>query len=125
MKHNAGVSSSRRKNRKPHFTAPSSVHCVLMSAPLSSDLKTKYNVCSMPVRKDDEAQVVRAYEQSHSEVSRNNGALTLTRSNDRTQITGRTTFVESASSFWTRFASVCKCYAFASTWYCEIHDLIL
>jgi len=30
-----------------------------MSAPLSSDLRTKYNVRSMPVRKDDEVQVVR------------------------------------------------------------------
>ncbi|CAI9758486.1 unnamed protein product [Fraxinus pennsylvanica] len=59
MKYNTRVSSSRRKNRKAHFTAPSSVRRVLMSAPLSSDLRTKYNVRSMPVRKDDEVQVVR------------------------------------------------------------------
>lgn len=59
MKYNPRVTSSRRKNRKAHFTAPSSVRRVLMSAPLSRDLRTKYNVRSMPVRKDDEVQVVR------------------------------------------------------------------
>ncbi|KAF6139066.1 hypothetical protein GIB67_010792 [Kingdonia uniflora] len=59
MKYNARVSSSRRKNRKAHFTAPSSVRRILMSAPLSSDLRSKYNVRSIPVRKDDEVQVVR------------------------------------------------------------------
>ncbi|KAI3451925.1 hypothetical protein Pfo_008590 [Paulownia fortunei] len=59
MKYNPRVSSSRRKNRKAHFTAPSSVRRVLMSAPLSGDLRSKYNVRSMPVRKDDEVQVVR------------------------------------------------------------------
>ncbi|KAK9135286.1 hypothetical protein Syun_014616 [Stephania yunnanensis] len=59
MKYNPRVSSSRRKNRKAHFTAPSSVRRVLMSAALSSDLRSKYNVRSVPVRKDDEVQVVR------------------------------------------------------------------
>ncbi|KAF9621198.1 hypothetical protein IFM89_016692 [Coptis chinensis] len=59
MKFNPRVTSSRRKNRKAHFTAPSSVRRVLMSAPLSTDLRTKYNVRSVPVRKDDEVQVVR------------------------------------------------------------------
>ncbi|RWR85513.1 60S ribosomal protein L26-1-like protein [Cinnamomum micranthum f. kanehirae] len=59
MKYNPRVSSSRRKCRKAHFTAPSSVRRVLMSAPLSSDLRNKYNVRSIPVRKDDEVQVVR------------------------------------------------------------------
>ncbi|EYU29627.1 hypothetical protein ABFS83_12G019100 [Erythranthe nasuta] len=59
MKYNPRVSSSRRKSRKAHFTAPSSVRRVLMSAPLSGDLRTKYNARSMPVRKDDEVQVVR------------------------------------------------------------------
>jgi len=32
-----------------------------MSAPLSKDLKSKYNVRSMPIRKDDEVQVVRGH----------------------------------------------------------------
>ncbi|XP_072981364.1 large ribosomal subunit protein uL24y-like [Typha angustifolia] len=59
MKYNPRVSSSRRKCRKAHFTAPSSVRRVLMSAPLSTELRTKYNVRSVPVRKDDEVQVVR------------------------------------------------------------------
>ncbi|KAK4760936.1 hypothetical protein SAY87_005829 [Trapa incisa] len=59
MKYNPRVSSSRRKNRKAHFTAPSSVRRVLMSAPLSSDLRSKHNVRSMPIRKDDEVIVVR------------------------------------------------------------------
>ncbi len=43
----AGVSSSRRKSRKAHFSAPSSVRRVLMSAALSSDLKNKHNVSVM------------------------------------------------------------------------------
>ncbi|KAJ8645142.1 hypothetical protein MRB53_006890 [Persea americana] len=59
MKYNPRVSSSRRKCRKAHFTAPSSIRRVLMSAPLSSDLRSKYSVRSVPVRKDDEVQVVR------------------------------------------------------------------
>ncbi|VFQ81109.1 unnamed protein product [Cuscuta campestris] len=59
MKYNPRVSSSRRKCRKAHFTAPSSVRRVLMSAPLSTELRSKYNVRSIPVRKDDEVMVVR------------------------------------------------------------------
>lgn len=39
------VSSSRRKARKAHFSAPSSVRRVIMSAPLSKELREKYNVC--------------------------------------------------------------------------------
>ncbi|KAJ6797679.1 putative 60S ribosomal protein L26-1 [Iris pallida] len=58
MKVNPCVSSSRRKSRKAHFTAQSNVHRVLMSAPLSGDSRNKYNVRSVPVRKDDEVQVV-------------------------------------------------------------------
>ncbi|CAI9102827.1 OLC1v1001175C1 [Oldenlandia corymbosa var. corymbosa] len=64
MKYNPRVSSSRHKSRKAHFTAPSSVRHVLMSAPLSTDLRQKYNVRSMPVRKDDkgrEGKVVQVY----------------------------------------------------------------
>merc|ERR1712216_542165 len=59
MKFSPTVSSSRRKSRKAHFTAPSSVRRVIMSAALSSELRTKYHVRSMPVRKDDEVSVVR------------------------------------------------------------------
>eukprot|EP00741_Cyanophora_paradoxa_P009343 tig00000144_g9051.t1 len=59
MKFSSNVSSSRRKSRKAHFTAPSSARRVIMSAPLSSELRQKYNVRSMPIRKDDEVSVVR------------------------------------------------------------------
>eukprot|EP00992_Anisonema_acinus_P013273 TRINITY_DN8649_c0_g2_i1.p1 TRINITY_DN8649_c0_g2~~TRINITY_DN8649_c0_g2_i1.p1 ORF type:complete len:164 (-),score=46.50 TRINITY_DN8649_c0_g2_i1:67-504(-) len=51
--------ADRRKNRKAHFTAPSHVRRVLMSARLSKDLRVKYNVRSLPVRKDDEVKVKR------------------------------------------------------------------
>ena len=59
MKRNSAVSSSRRKSRKAHFSAPSSVRRKLMSAPLSKDLRQKYSVRSLPVRKDDEVVVTR------------------------------------------------------------------
>merc|ERR1712177_87913 len=44
MKFNSNVSSSRRK---------------MMSSPLNKELREKYGVKSMPIRKDDEVQVVR------------------------------------------------------------------
>ena len=53
------VTSSRRKNRKAHWTTPSHLRRKLMSAPLSKDLKKKYSVRSMPIRKEDEVMVVR------------------------------------------------------------------
>ncbi|KAK3906451.1 translation protein SH3-like domain-containing protein [Staphylotrichum tortipilum] len=53
------VSSSRRKSRKAHFSAPSSIRRNIMSAPLSKELREKYNVRSIPIRKDDEVQIVR------------------------------------------------------------------
>merc|ERR1712031_66368 len=59
MKFSANVSSSRRKSRKAHFTAPSSVRRKIMSAHLNKDLAQKYHVKSMPIRKDDEVIVVR------------------------------------------------------------------
>lgn len=61
MKFNKFVTSSRRKNRKRHFTAPSHIRRRLMSSPLSKELRQKYNVRSMPIRKDDEVQVVRGH----------------------------------------------------------------
>ncbi|EXJ94302.1 50S ribosomal protein L24 [Capronia coronata CBS 617.96] len=54
-----GLASSRRKSRKVHFSAPSSVRRVIMSAPLSKELREKHNVRSIPIRKDDEVTVVR------------------------------------------------------------------
>lgn len=51
---NTNLHSSRRKSRKEHFDAPSSVRRVIMSAPLSKELREKHNVRSIPIRKDDE-----------------------------------------------------------------------
>merc|ERR1712086_667806 len=59
MKFSANVSSSRRKARKAHFTAPSSVRRKIMSAHLNKELIQKYHVKSLPIRKDDEVIVVR------------------------------------------------------------------
>merc|ERR1711976_60048 len=59
MKFNDAVSSSRRKSRKAHFSAPSSERRKLMSAPLSTELRNKHQVRNIPVRKDDEVMVVR------------------------------------------------------------------
>merc|ERR1712166_40774 len=59
MKYSTSVSSSRRKSRKAHFTAPSHMRRIIMSSALSSELRNKYHVRSMPVRKDDEVSVVR------------------------------------------------------------------
>ncbi|XP_053212920.1 60S ribosomal protein L26-like [Panonychus citri] len=60
-KMNKLVTSSRRKQRKRHFNAPSHIRRRIMSAPLSKELRTKYGVRSMPIRKDDEVQVVRGH----------------------------------------------------------------
>ncbi|KAK3321131.1 ribosomal protein l26 [Cercophora scortea] len=51
--------SSRRKSRKAHFSAPSSIRRNIMSAPLSKELREKYNVRSIPIRKDDEVTIIR------------------------------------------------------------------
>merc|ERR1712014_569784 len=56
---NTQLHSSRRKSRKEHFQAPSSVRRVIMSAPLSKELREKHGVRSIPIRKDDEITVVR------------------------------------------------------------------
>merc|ERR1712139_243386 len=59
MKFSPNVSSSRRKSRKAHFSAPSSVRRKIMSSHLNKELAQKYHVKSMPIRKDDEVIVVR------------------------------------------------------------------
>ncbi|KAI0013257.1 putative 60S ribosomal protein L26-1 [Xylariaceae sp. FL0662B] len=56
---NTGIASSRRKSRKAHFSAPSGVRRNIMSAPLSKELREKYNVRSIPIRKDDEVSIIR------------------------------------------------------------------
>jgi len=59
MKYNKSKTSSRRKNRRDHFQADSTARRKIMSAPLSNELQKKYNVRCVPIRKDDEVQVVR------------------------------------------------------------------
>merc|ERR1711974_444565 len=59
MKYKRTVTSSRRKNRKAHFQAPSHKRRKIMSAALHKDLRAKYGVRSMPVRKEDEVEIVR------------------------------------------------------------------
>ncbi|XP_045394407.1 60S ribosomal protein L26-like [Lemur catta] len=58
MKFNPFVISDQSKKRKRHFNAPSHIHRKIMSSPLSKELKQKYNVRSMLIRKDGEVQVV-------------------------------------------------------------------
>ncbi|KAL2214936.1 60S ribosomal protein L26-1 [Thermoascus aurantiacus ATCC 26904] len=53
------ISSSRRKSRKAHFSASSGERRIIMSAPLSKELREKYNVRAIPIRKDDEVTIVR------------------------------------------------------------------
>lgn len=70
MKTHKDVSSSRRKCRKAHFGAPSHLRYKLLSANLSKDLRGKYNVKSLPVRRDDEVLVVRGdYKDSKGRVN--------------------------------------------------------
>merc|ERR1712216_711066 len=59
MKFNDSISSARRKCRKAHFSAPSHIRRKVMTASLSKDLRTKHGVRSLPIRKDDEVQIVR------------------------------------------------------------------
>ena len=51
------TSSSRRKQRKAHFQAASNDRRKMMGTRLSKDLKQKYDVQSMPIRRDDEVKV--------------------------------------------------------------------
>ncbi|WEW56943.1 60S ribosomal protein L26A [Emydomyces testavorans] len=53
------LASSRRKSRKAHFSASSGERRVIMSAPLSKELREKHNVRSIPIRKDDEVTIIR------------------------------------------------------------------
>ncbi|KAI5967085.1 RPL26A [Candida theae] len=53
------VSSSRSKARKAHFSSSSVERRVIMSAPLSKELRQQYNIKSLPIRQNDEVLVVR------------------------------------------------------------------
>jgi large subunit ribosomal protein L26e len=59
MKRSDTVSSSRRKQRKLHFSAPSSLRRRIMSCRLSKELKDKYSVRSLPIRKNDEIKILK------------------------------------------------------------------
>ncbi|XP_003258853.1 60S ribosomal protein L26-like [Nomascus leucogenys] len=61
MKFNPFVTSNRSKNHKRNFNAPSHIHRKIMSSPLSKELRRKSNVQSMPIRKDDEVQVIQGH----------------------------------------------------------------
>eukprot|EP00527_Entomoneis_sp_CCMP2396_P002041 CAMPEP_0198140080 /NCGR_PEP_ID=MMETSP1443-20131203/3280_1 /TAXON_ID=186043 /ORGANISM="Entomoneis sp., Strain CCMP2396" /LENGTH=132 /DNA_ID=CAMNT_0043802397 /DNA_START=119 /DNA_END=517 /DNA_ORIENTATION=- len=61
MKFNPAVTSSRRKNRKAHFTSHSEERRKLMSANLSKELQARHGVRSMPIRKDDEVMITRGF----------------------------------------------------------------
>eukprot|EP00429_Kryptoperidinium_foliaceum_P016370 CAMPEP_0176039850 /NCGR_PEP_ID=MMETSP0120_2-20121206/19755_1 /TAXON_ID=160619 /ORGANISM="Kryptoperidinium foliaceum, Strain CCMP 1326" /LENGTH=137 /DNA_ID=CAMNT_0017373243 /DNA_START=93 /DNA_END=506 /DNA_ORIENTATION=+ len=61
MKQKATVSHSRRKARKAYFTAPSHIRRKLMSSMLSKELRSKHNVRSVPIRRDDEVMIVRGH----------------------------------------------------------------
>ncbi|XP_030797068.1 60S ribosomal protein L26-like [Rhinopithecus roxellana] len=61
MQFNPFVTSDQSKNHKRHFNAPSHIRRKIMSSPLSKELRHEYNMPSMPIRKDDEFQVVRGH----------------------------------------------------------------
>lgn len=58
-KQSADVTSSRRKQRKAHFAAPSSERRIRMSAPLSKEMRSKYSVKSLPIKINDEVKITR------------------------------------------------------------------
>merc|ERR1711957_1135582 len=66
MKSHTQVTSSRRKNRRAHFQAPSHLRNKLMSCNLSKELRAKHSIRSMPVRKDDEVTIVRGKNKGHN-----------------------------------------------------------
>ena len=53
------VSSQRRKSRKAHFSAPSHLRRKIMSCHVNKDLKSKYEIRSIPVRKGDTVKIMR------------------------------------------------------------------
>jgi large subunit ribosomal protein L26e len=59
MKFNTALHSSARKSRRDHFQAHSTARRKIMSASLDKDLRKKYNVRAVPIRKDDEVRIVR------------------------------------------------------------------
>ncbi|TKC48330.1 hypothetical protein EI555_016285 [Monodon monoceros] len=61
MKCNPFVTSDPSEKRKRHFNAPSHIRRKIMSSPVSKELRQRYNVRSMPIRKNDEVHVVQGH----------------------------------------------------------------
>ena len=103
MKFNPRVSLSRRKSHNVHFIVPSSVRRVLMSTSLSIDLRSKYNVRSISVRKDDEVNGSKSIVASGSSTLSTSPArrLTLTLGFTLPRLT-------SPNFEWTRTANPCS-----------------
>lgn len=59
MKTNPFVSSQARKVRKSFFNATKEAKHVAMSAPLSKELRETHGIKHLPIRLEDEVQVVR------------------------------------------------------------------
>eukprot|EP00003_Mantamonas_plastica_P003783 TRINITY_DN1296_c0_g2_i3.p2 TRINITY_DN1296_c0_g2~~TRINITY_DN1296_c0_g2_i3.p2 ORF type:complete len:199 (+),score=25.88 TRINITY_DN1296_c0_g2_i3:1397-1993(+) len=59
MKLSNSVSSKRRKQRKNHFSAPSSTRRKIMTAALNKANRGQYGVKRAPIRTDDVVQIVR------------------------------------------------------------------
>ncbi|MGM0404759.1 MAG: 50S ribosomal protein L24 [Thermoplasmatota archaeon] len=53
------MSEKPRKQRKRRENAPHHIKRKIMSSPLSSELRKKYGVRSLPVRKGDEVEIMR------------------------------------------------------------------
>jgi large subunit ribosomal protein L26e len=59
MKKSAKVTSSRRKQRSRHLISSSSQRRKIMSCRLSKELREKYGVRSLPIRKNDEIKILK------------------------------------------------------------------
>ncbi|KAK8887321.1 60S ribosomal protein L26 [Tritrichomonas musculus] len=59
MKTNPFVASQARKVRKHYFNATKEEKHVALSAPINKELQTTHGIKRLPIRRDDEVQVVR------------------------------------------------------------------
>lgn len=59
MKRSDRVTSSRRKQRRNQLSAPSSLRRRIMSCRLSKELREKYHVHALPIRKGDEVKILK------------------------------------------------------------------
>eukprot|EP01056_Protomagalhaensia_sp_Gyna25_P002050 Protomagalhaensia_sp_Gyna_25__2049@NODE_20_length_7955_cov_303_925088_g13_i0_p8_GENE_NODE_20_length_7955_cov_303_925088_g13_i0NODE_20_length_7955_cov_303_925088_g13_i0_p8_ORF_typecomplete_len172_score35_19Ribosomal_L26/PF16906_5/5_1e39KOW/PF00467_29/5_2e05_NODE_20_length_7955_cov_303_925088_g13_i073727887 len=58
-RYESSVSQKARYARKRHYNAPSHMRRKIMSAPLCKELKEKYGIRCMPIRKDDKVMITR------------------------------------------------------------------